>query len=107
MALIKCSECGRDVSDSAASCPNCGHPISFNNKTVVQLDSAPQKRKKYRVGILIFGLMFVVGSIFSMIWGFSAITGGEGGQFGFWFFVAAVGFIGMIASAIGSWLSKP
>lgn len=27
MALIKCPECGREVSDMAASCPNCGCPI--------------------------------------------------------------------------------
>ena len=27
MALIKCSECGRDVSDRAVSCPACGNPI--------------------------------------------------------------------------------
>lgn len=25
--LIKCSECGKDVSDKAATCPNCGNPI--------------------------------------------------------------------------------
>ena len=25
MALIKCPECGHDVSDTAASCPNCGY----------------------------------------------------------------------------------
>lgn len=28
MALIDCSECGKQVSSSAASCPNCGHPIA-------------------------------------------------------------------------------
>ena len=28
MALIKCPECQRDVSDAATSCPNCGHPIA-------------------------------------------------------------------------------
>lgn len=28
MALIKCSECGKDVSEKAASCPYCGNPIS-------------------------------------------------------------------------------
>lgn len=27
MALIKCSECGKEVSDKASSCPNCGAPI--------------------------------------------------------------------------------
>lgn len=28
MALIKCPECGKEVSSGATSCPNCGHPIS-------------------------------------------------------------------------------
>ena len=28
MALIKCPECGRQVSNRAISCPNCGYPIS-------------------------------------------------------------------------------
>lgn len=28
MALIKCSECGKQVSDKAQACPNCGAPIS-------------------------------------------------------------------------------
>ena len=33
MALISCGECGRDVSDKAHSCPNCGNPISVQQKT--------------------------------------------------------------------------
>ena len=28
MALIKCKECGKAVSDKASSCPACGNPIS-------------------------------------------------------------------------------
>ena len=31
MALIKCSECGREVSDKASTCPNCGNPIKSKN----------------------------------------------------------------------------
>ncbi len=27
MALIKCTECGHEVSDKASTCPNCGSPI--------------------------------------------------------------------------------
>lgn len=27
MALIKCPECGKEISDKASSCPNCGYPI--------------------------------------------------------------------------------
>lgn len=32
MALIKCPECGRQVSDKAAACPDCGYPISSVDK---------------------------------------------------------------------------
>ena len=28
MALIKCNECGKEVSDKANTCPNCGAPIT-------------------------------------------------------------------------------
>lgn len=28
MALIKCSECSKEVSDQATSCPNCGFPMT-------------------------------------------------------------------------------
>jgi len=28
MALIKCPECGKQVSNQARACPNCGYPIS-------------------------------------------------------------------------------
>lgn len=28
MALIKCPECGKEISDKAPSCPNCGCPVS-------------------------------------------------------------------------------
>ena len=27
MALIKCPECGTEVSGEAAACPKCGHPL--------------------------------------------------------------------------------
>jgi DNA-directed RNA polymerase subunit RPC12/RpoP len=32
MALIKCSECGKEISDKAQSCPNCGCPVKVVNK---------------------------------------------------------------------------
>lgn len=34
MALIACPECGKEVSDKAKMCPNCGYPINdpMNNK---------------------------------------------------------------------------
>lgn len=32
MALIKCSECGNEVSDKAASCPKCGNPVAATSE---------------------------------------------------------------------------
>ena len=34
MALLKSPDCERDISDKAASCPNCGSPISTNQGAV-------------------------------------------------------------------------
>lgn len=39
MALIKCPDCGHDVSTKAKACPNCGAPPSVD----VQLDDLPTK----------------------------------------------------------------
>ena len=40
MALIKCKECGHDVSDKAEMCPNCGCPASeFVSSIIQELDS--------------------------------------------------------------------
>jgi hypothetical protein len=33
MALIKCSECGREISDKADACLGCGAPVTVNAKT--------------------------------------------------------------------------
>lgn len=41
MALINCPECGKQISDKALSCPNCGFPIQTNsqeNKTLYNVE---------------------------------------------------------------------
>lgn len=38
MALIKCPECGKEISSLAKSCPNCGCPIeTINPKGIVKI----------------------------------------------------------------------
>lgn len=63
MSLIKCSECGREFSDKAAACPNCGCPIddarqetseigekkSFWGKMVEQQKIADEKAAQRKV----------------------------------------------------------
>lgn len=41
MALIKCDECGKDVSDKAKKCPHCGNPI--NEDLQIQFDLEKEK----------------------------------------------------------------
>lgn len=55
MALIKCPECGNEVSENAATCPNCGNPIAQKEQRPQQprplppptLQQVPKKRCKH------------------------------------------------------------
>jgi uncharacterized membrane protein YvbJ len=65
MALIKCSECGNQVSDKARACIHCGAPISeSNNKkenvTTVQLTSKEIKKQGCIYPLLLFFLGLIV-----------------------------------------------
>ena len=33
MTLIKCPECGKEISDNANKCPNCGNPMYVKKET--------------------------------------------------------------------------
>ncbi len=35
MAMIKCPECGHEISDSAVTCPNCGFPLNLKKEIPV------------------------------------------------------------------------
>lgn len=49
MALIKCSECGKEVSDKAASCPNCGYVVPTRNRNTIseRTETSPDIQKVY------------------------------------------------------------
>ena len=67
MALIKCPECGREISDKALSCPVCGYQVNKNNKI----------RKYVNVIPIILG-------IFSIFWGYSSMMVSINGYLGIW-----------------------
>ena len=74
MALIKCPECGKDVSTEAEICPYCGYPIKkqdvstrSENPTYYTGSAAPKKKKNgcltaflIVLGVLLF--LYAVGS---------------------------------------------
>lgn len=41
MALINCPECGKQISDQAKDCPNCGFPIAQNLRYIVRSTTQP------------------------------------------------------------------
>lgn len=57
MSLIKCTECGKEVSDKATACPNCGAPIILKNdedqenNISYQKKQIPEKKKESVLGI--------------------------------------------------------
>lgn len=38
MAIIKCSECGKKISDKATKCPSCGAPVDKKQMKVLYGD---------------------------------------------------------------------
>lgn len=76
MALIKCEECGKEISDKAKACPFCGCPIEKENPAsqdqepqaeetpndheseTISFDAKPEKSK--RIKIIASSLAFVV-----------------------------------------------
>ncbi len=50
MALIKCTECHKEISDRAKQCPYCGCPLSSHNH-----------KKALKLSILICAILLVVG----------------------------------------------
>lgn len=69
MALIKCPECGREISDKATSCPNCGYPIN-EFKPNVQENTIPSESPKGKkrmptwfLALIIVGSLLLIGGI--------------------------------------------
>ena len=73
MALIKCKECGHEISDKASVCPNCGAPLVIDETIEEEvLSEVPQKEKwwkKYftrKILLLICILIAMVGFVCSI-----------------------------------------
>lgn len=61
MALIRCPDCEKMISDSAMSCPNCGRPASAqSSSTGIRIESRPAAKKKGYAPFIIVGLVLVV-----------------------------------------------
>ncbi len=58
--MIKCPECGKDISDKANSCPSCG--FTLNSQSTQQ--AAPKSTKKKKgclIGCIVFLVLIMIG----------------------------------------------
>lgn len=68
MALVACTECGKEVSDRATACIGCGAPIgeSVGSGTVLATTQSTSKHLKlqqlYSFGMIIAGILLWFGS---------------------------------------------
>lgn len=72
MALIKCPECGKEISDKAGKCPNCGCPTGRQIDQNVIFQSKEQEAKS-SIGKNIFigaSLVFFLGCLLIFVYAF-------------------------------------
>jgi hypothetical protein len=103
MALITCQECGKEISDQAGNCTNCGYPISKPQQNIVQAEITSKKgfwsAGRLSIGIISM-LLFVFVSFQSCAAGLSnalednGSTSGSNG-FAYAIFVLIAGIVGV------------
>lgn len=91
MALIKCSECSKEISDKATSCPSCGNPIRQNAVVVDGTVEIERTNKKWKKKSL-WGAFFVFLGLFLM-----------SKNLGLGILVMIFGFGKLMFSSFGAW----
>lgn len=88
MALIKCPDCGREVSDRASSCPQCASPLAaatVMNVPVMNVPAVPsgapqvqtiERTGKRFKGLHVLGVLGVCFGVFVLILGGAAHSSG-------------------------------
>lgn len=66
MALIKCTDCKKKISDSVEICPNCGKKLTQEDK-IIGFSKIQSGRKKKRYILIISSIIFLVLIIFSFL----------------------------------------
>jgi hypothetical protein len=109
VALIQCPECGRQVSDRAAACPQCAHPLAATSPTVAprvfsvadekSVRTIEQTGKRYKKFMLV-GILLAFGGCATLV------SGGKAGDqsastIGILLLIA--GFITFVGARFGAW----
>ena len=63
MALMKCPECGREVSDCALACPQCGYPIKKCERTQYSLRLGRPSANGFATFLMICAVICWIGGL--------------------------------------------
>lgn len=66
MALIKCPECGNDISDKSITCIHCGYPISSNIKTTNKKTTRVRSGSKGKIVLVLIAIVVLLVGIVSI-----------------------------------------
>lgn len=61
MAMISCTECGRQISDRATACPGCACPVGGVKRSYAGVTVIEQTGKKYKGQIALASMMMIGG----------------------------------------------
>jgi hypothetical protein len=93
MALVKCPDCGKQVSELAPACPGCGRPM--NAPGAIETERTAKQFKEMQ---LFAGAAFFLGLLILVFGGFNA-----GGATVMGALLVAGGMLFMIIAKTGAW----
>src|SRR2546425_8362560 len=100
MALIKCPECERDVSDKATVCPHCGYPVTPTAQGARPVQVIEQTGKVWKAIRALGWLLILVG--LAVLMRERAANDSRGVALGWW--IGGAGVACLVASSAGaSW----
>lgn len=109
MALIKCPECGKEISDTAKNCIHCGYVLKEDNNTVqpqtviISPEKGKSAKKSLNTGItIIITIMIISSLVYKLMYGSDIQIGLDNGLDkldNYWFFITFLGKIFYFAIA--------
>ena len=105
MALIKCPECGNNVSTKAVACPHCGAPIASAGERIAAgapITTTQLTSKKFKGQRVIAVLMIIIGAVWMSLYaGDPTVESSEG--LGWATLMLLVGMVWYIVVRIRTW----
>jgi uncharacterized membrane protein YvbJ len=107
MAIIKCSECGNQVSSKATACPHCGAPVAAAaveaKHAGTPLTTVQETSKKLKLHIIIASVIFWAAVLWIIVIWEDVMTGEGARSASVPFIMALVGLVWYIATRARIW----